>query len=122
MRKAVIIKSNGTSEVVEMPSADKELKFLQDAVGGYVQVVTLREGLNIWVNEEGKLNRLPYNNTATIIWSAFFGDNTDIMVGDVIFTGGFGDDEEGTTEGLTDELIAELTNVCESISFLESVI
>lgn len=45
-------------EVVEI---ENDLKPLQEAVGGYIEAVTLPGGLVIICNEEGLINHLPFN-------------------------------------------------------------
>lgn len=44
-----------------------QLSELRNVVGGYIEVVTLRDGLMMIVNEEGKLQGLPVNNNATTV-------------------------------------------------------
>lgn len=39
------------------------LKALQEAVGGYIETVTLDNGVVLIVNEEGRLRNMPYNFT-----------------------------------------------------------
>jgi hypothetical protein len=80
---AKIIKANG--EVIEnvQPKKGKhfELKELQEIVGGYIENVWLVGGNDIMViNEEGKLNDLPYNELATKTANL----RNDYIVGDVI--------------------------------------
>lgn len=86
---------------------------LSNAVGGMIEAVTLPSGITLWVNEEGKLNGLPVNKVATNLMTRAFGQQFDILVGNVIVTGGA--DDEGETLGLTDEqlemLISDLASV-----------
>ena len=102
--KAYIIRTNLTSDVVEFEKGES-YALLSGAVGGYIECVGLRGDLDMWVNEEGKLQGLPLNPIGTRIWSVFYGP-TDTIVGDVIFTGGV--DENGETLGLTDETLHKL--------------
>lgn len=44
------------------------LKELQDFVGGWIEVGYLDDGRLMVVNEEGKVNNLPYNSRATEIY------------------------------------------------------
>jgi hypothetical protein len=89
----VVIKADGTLERLDLSVSEQELKSLQNAVGGYVQVIELEEDFTMWVNEEGKLLGLEENKIATVIWEVRFGLDTDIICGDVVFTGGM--DEDG---------------------------
>lgn len=59
---AQIIRVDGSREECE-----KSLEAYQEAVGGYIEAVTLRnEGL-LFVNDEGLLQRLPVNHTASAL-------------------------------------------------------
>jgi hypothetical protein len=75
----------------------------QKIVKGNVQAIDLRDDLTLWINEEGKLDQLPYNHSATLIWEAIFGKGTDIIVGNAFFTGGV--DDNGNTLGISDEAL-----------------
>lgn len=98
--KAVILKTNGDNAVVEF-SNETAYAVLSGAVGGLIQMVELpAHDVTLWVNEEGKLDGLPVNAKATALWVENYG-HTDIIVGDVIITGGA--DDEGYTLGLSDE-------------------
>lgn len=44
------------------------LKALQEAVGGYIETVTLDNGVVLICNEEGKLRDMPYNFTLRRIY------------------------------------------------------
>ena len=103
MKKVVKISTNKPMEILDLDAPAGSLKVLQEAVGGYVQVVDLKENLSLWCNEEGKMLGLPANHFATIMWEKRFG-KTDVIVGNAVFTGGT--DSEGETLGLTDEQIA----------------
>ena len=105
MAKAVIIKASGTKELVEF-EVGQSYELLSGAVGGYVEVVALpTRRADLWLNEEGKLNNLPYNPIAT---SLFHDEHHtgDFIVGNVIITGGV--DDEGETLGLDDEQVTAL--------------
>jgi len=93
MRKAIMLDTEGNFSEIDL-DAGNGLKVLQVAVGGWVQAVDFTPDLTIWVNEEGKLNSLPFNAKATEIWTHFFG-NTDFIAGNAVFTGGT--DEDGET-------------------------
>ena len=73
-----------TGIVSEGGSGEPSLTELQEAVGGYIEVITLPSHNQIWVNEEGRLQRLPVNDAATaLLWDAgmMFGQT---LVGDVV--------------------------------------
>lgn len=91
--KMTIIKADGTideTNLVTTPSLDT----MQAAVEGYIELVPWfdtyeGEPCVAFCNEEGKLNDLPVNATATEAWHYSIGrPHTDVLVGDVvIFTG-----------------------------------
>lgn len=107
MAKAIQINSTGSKSVVEF-EIGQSYDVISRAVGGWIECVNLR-GLQVdmWVNEEGKLNSLPENPTATALFMDEFGGG-DFIVGNVLITGGV--DEEGETVGLTDEQIEVISN------------
>ena len=100
---AAIMSTDGGVQVV--PFVDNQLKTLQTAVGGYVEAITLAPDLIMWVNEDGKGTRLPFNQAATSIFVKHRG-GTDFIVGQVIFTGG--NDSNGDTTGITEIQIQQL--------------
>lgn len=75
-----IIKVDGSEIDFDLPKKN-QLKPLQQAVGGMIEVVpSTQEGLSVICNEEGKLIGLPINYKATILHR--FG--TDPLCGDVV--------------------------------------
>lgn len=80
--------------------SDKSYEMLSQGVGGYIECVSLTPTLDMWVNEEGKLDGLEYNPDATSIFWSHFGFMSDIVVGDVVFTS---HDDEGNTTSLENE-------------------
>lgn len=59
----VVIKEPGKSPRVE-PLFENTLEAFQKAVGGYIETVTICTDLVLICNEEGRLQKLPYNVTA----------------------------------------------------------
>lgn len=107
MEQAVVIKTDGTKDIVEF-EVGNSFDLIQKSVGGYFQVIGLpKSNADLWVNEEGKINRLPQNPLATGLWVDEFG-YTDAICGNVIITGGV--DENGETLGLTLEQVAKFMN------------
>lgn len=73
---AVLLKSDGSKEVdVQI----KTLHQMQELVGGYIEIVYLKDKALV-VNEEGLLKNLPINIQATDIAK-------QIIVGDAIYCG-----------------------------------
>lgn len=71
---------------------------LKSAVGGYIEHIGFRNGIDLWLNEEGKLISLPFNTALMGADGKIF----DIVVGDIVITSS---NEEGDTISLTDEQI-----------------
>lgn len=109
MKNAVIIRTNGTSEIIDIST--NTLDQLQSAVGGWVQAIDLSNTLTMWLNEEGKVEGLPHNTVAQWYWDMAFGPDTDYLVGNVVFTGGV--DHQGDTIGLDDSTAQTLANTSE---------
>ena len=73
-------------------------QMLRDGVGGWLELVRLNNGVDLWVNENGIAEGLPYNPTATAIYWSNFGFMSGQIFGDVVFTSS---NDEGETTGLT---------------------
>lgn len=75
-----------TPETVEVkPKSGKtfSLSELQGFVDGYIEIVELKDGKIMVVNEEGKLKDLPFNHTATKIYAETY-SNMDVIVGNAL--------------------------------------
>jgi hypothetical protein len=99
--KAVTIAVDGTKAVVDFEKGNS-YELLRSTVEGWIECVSLSPTADMWINEEGKVNGLPQNPTATGLWVDLYG-YTDVIMGNVIITGGA--DGEGETMGLTDEQV-----------------
>jgi hypothetical protein len=73
-------------------------EMLKSGVGGWLELVRLNHGVDMWVNENGIAENLPYNPTATAIYWSNFGFMSGQIFGDVVFTNS---NAEGDTIGLT---------------------
>src|SRR5699024_9187320 len=78
-------------------ASDRTLPVLQDAVGGRVDCVGLRAGLDMWIHDEGMFDH-PWNAYATNIARQVLGHMTQKFFGPVVFTGF--DPDDGATTGL----------------------
>lgn len=96
MTIAIQINTDGLVKDLE----DLSLEALQSAVGGWVQYVQVLDGLLMWVNEEGKMDGLPHNKHAQRFWDATYEAGTDLIMGNVVFTGDA--DARGETLPLTE--------------------
>jgi len=105
--KAMTVSTEGNISKMET----MDLAALQTAVGGYVQAVDLGDDLTMWLNEEGKLEGLPHNDVGQVLWDATYGAGTDYIVGNVVITGGTG--EEGETLPLTASAVFKIMRMLE---------
>lgn len=66
---ATIYKSDGSTEMLELRNLGDgdQLRALQNAVGGYIELIQLRDGCYLFVNEDGTRDDLPPNVAATRI-------------------------------------------------------
>ena len=82
--KDIIFKTNG--EIIKTSPKNGTyytLEELKEIVGGYIEIVRLKENRFMIVNEDGKLNNLPYNKKATGLFR--LRNNTDdFIVGDTL--------------------------------------
>lgn len=80
-----------------LPVALDDLADFQRIVGGYVETVTLPDiDTVIWLNEDGKLLGLPANRVATLLAKDAGLMPGDVIVGDVVVTGGADDNGDET--------------------------
>jgi hypothetical protein len=102
----VISAEGGGITTTEVPGAENILPILQEAVGGFIEIVPFwdqwtHEGNTVpcivYCNEEGKIRKLPVNEEATKQWAhavkATLPDMIgrvlpDILVGDVVICHG----------------------------------
>ena len=106
MAKAKILKipARGDWEFVEVETeadGNLPLETMQRQVGGWLERCELHgsglDGLDLFLNEEGKLNGLSYNPKATILTEILF--HNDCIVGDTFVCT---HDGEGRSVGISD--------------------
>lgn len=80
---ATIYRANGTTETIEADDAKNGFKLeeMQAIVGGYIDTAMLPDGRIMVFNDDGKLDKLPFNDAATNLYGRF---PEDFMVGDVL--------------------------------------
>ena len=76
-----------------------DLDTLQEIVGGLIEIVSLPNGIDIILNEEGKITGLPFNR---MLPKEFF-ETEDVLCGNLILASC--NEETGETISLTDEQI-----------------
>ena len=62
--KAIVIRVDGTIENIEM---EPDLKSLQGAVGGYIQILQMTPKVHAYIDEEGKCKGKAVNLMATML-------------------------------------------------------
>ena len=103
-------------EVRELETSEL-LESLQTTVGGYVEVAHLEQmGLDMYLNEEGKISGQPFNKRATVVaftmhWKHVQGD---YIAGDVMVLGG--PDDAGDNQGLTPGQVRLMTGIMDRIA------
>ena len=81
---ARLYKTNG--EVIEVSpknNRDFTLEELQSFVEGDIEIINFTTEKILIVNEEGKINKLPFNELATELWKKYYG-RTDYIVGNAL--------------------------------------
>ena len=97
MQKVIVITSYDDVVVREVDKIDYEM--LSTALDGMIELVSISDDIDIWVNEEGKIRQLPLNVYGTLLWNKVL-NQPDVIAGNMIITGGV--DETGETVGLSD--------------------
>ena len=108
MSKNQVALSLSSSDVVKVNLFEigNSYEMIRYAVDGWIECVQLKNGISMWVNEEGKmLQDCEYNPTATAIFWDTYGLMSDTIYGNVIFTSV---DENGDTIGLNLEQVEYL--------------
>ena len=82
------------SEELQIVEIENELKALQKAVEGWIECVTLRDGICLIVNADGKYSNLPVNCRF----------NGDWIKGNMLFVGSAGENFCSLTDGQIEEV------------------
>jgi len=111
MKTALRINTDFTTEVLDLSS--NEYAQLRDAVGGLIQPVDLKPDLTLWCNEEGKLiNGMEVNVIGTHLYEKSYA-MTDVIMGNIVLTGGT--DDEGETLPLPSTWLAYVEEIAERL-------
>lgn len=100
-----------TNGVLTVRPGLPDLEAIQSAVGGYFQVLNLANGAIMMLNEDGKFMDLPYNEFASELYAALGRSPLmpgDFIVGNVVFVGPPGPDDDGAETSLTDAMLDDL--------------
>jgi hypothetical protein len=111
VKTALRINTDFTTEVLDLSS--NEYNQLRDAVGGLIQPVDLKPDLTLWCNEEGKLiNGMEVNVIGTHLYEKSYA-MTDVIMGNIVLTGGT--DDEGETLPLPSTWLAYVEEIAERL-------
>jgi Domain of unknown function (DUF3846) len=102
--RAVVVPVDGEPYVTEI-NHQNGLAQLQELVGGYIEGfdLKLKDGIvTAYVNEEGKLQNLPVNEMATLLFLSTY-DRLDLIAGPMVVVGA--PDEEGYDTSLPTSII-----------------
>lgn len=80
---AMIIKPNGETKNVTPNQDQFTHQELNKLVGGYIEVIRLNDEWFMVINEEGKLQNLPYNTMATMLYQSYVSPY-DCIVGNAV--------------------------------------
>lgn len=100
---ALKVEPSGETEIVDMTG--DEVKKLQEAVGGFIEGISLTMNAMMWCNEEGIMDGLERNPFAEMIYDAYV-DRKNPILGTVMISGGC--DEFGELCSLTQKQIDRL--------------
>jgi len=101
---ALKIDTLGNVTKIEFESG-KSYDMLKSGVDGWIECVQLKDGIDMWCNEEGKIIGLDANRSATYLFWEVYGVGTDVIAGNVVLTSS---NEDGDTVGLTDKQLDSL--------------
>ncbi|MCI8308782.1 MAG: DUF3846 domain-containing protein [Clostridia bacterium] len=88
--KVIIVEPNKKPYISEI---DNTLEKLQEIVGGFIDILKIENGVDLIINDEGKINNLPPNRYLP----------NDFIAGTFIIAGG--DNETGETISLSDDVL-----------------
>lgn len=101
MAKGIVIKSDGQIAYIDVDtSKDSGLAALQEAVGGWIELIHITEEVIAYLNEEGKQEELPFNELATDLCEHFKVGLMpgDYIVGNMVLLGSLNKDGENDGE------------------------
>ena len=99
----IVVKKVGEEAFVKEFVNGMELEDMQSMVGGLIECVRVAEGIDLWVNDEGKIYNLPIN----FVLGTDDCRLLDTINGDVFFAG---NNDHGESTGLTDGQITWIKN------------
>jgi hypothetical protein len=107
MPKAIVIRTDNTFEIQDFEPG-KSYQLLQAGVEGLFDCVSIKQNLDLWLNDSGKIDRLPMNEIGTYLYRTRF-KTEDYIAGNIVLTGGA--DEEGETLGIDDTELEQILSL-----------
>jgi hypothetical protein len=97
---ALIVPADTDLAIAKPFTVGDSYQMLSEGVGGYIECVHVRQGIDMWCNEDGISLNLPMNAFATMMYWAAFPQTVlqAFIYGDVVFTS---TDGMGETTSLT---------------------
>jgi hypothetical protein len=99
--KVLVLEAEKEDSQVMMKGSD--LASSQKLVGGYIECVGLSDDIDLWLNEEGKLDGLKPNFNLV-----YNNEVRDVVVGNVFFAS---HDDEGDTTSLSEGQLKSIENM-----------
>jgi hypothetical protein len=83
---ALVLHADGTESTLSIRGlpGDEQLKLLQEAVGGYIELAFQKNGETMYVNEDGIALQLPVNINATTLMRFALQTNEVVIFGDAV--------------------------------------
>lgn len=100
MKEILVLHLKASEDEAELIAKEDNLKASQNLVGGHLELLRIDDEIDMWLNEEGKLDGLDGNFNLVSN-----GRVIDVVVGDVFFAS---HDDEGNTTSLTKEMIKRI--------------
>jgi len=119
----LVIEVSGDTKTIGWDTQKEAYDKISEAVGGYIEAVRIHRDLILYCNEEGKLDGLLPNLSATRLVRAFAmmvdADWPDFLVGNVVVVGTEEDNADDT--GVSDEWLSILTALLQDMETEEEV-
>jgi len=109
--KIIVIPFNSIPILINEPKKNLNHIWLHDQVNGYLESVTLPNSI-LLINEEGKLQNLPYNKVASELFRII--NTNDVIVGNAVLVGPV--DNEGNFTQIPQDIIDHVMDIWNAIN------
>ena len=120
MKYAITVTAENKLDIIDFDES-KSYETIKAAIGGgTIQCIHIPSlDVDMWIDDEGKLVNEPVINAfGSALWVDSYG-MTDLIVGDIIITGGA--DDGGKTLGLTDEQVVSVLKAASDVMRLATI-